>query len=60
MLPYRILSVLKATCGASLSLLLFVSRAACAFPNVISDKSDCGPDASTYLLCVSYLICPAG
>lgn len=41
-------------------LVLFVSRAACAFLNVISDKSDCGPDACIYLLCVSCRICPAG
>lgn len=31
---------------------LFASQAACALLNVISDESDCGPDASTYLLCV--------
>lgn len=43
-----------------ISPVLFDSRALCAFLNVISDVSDCGPDAPTFPLFVSRRMCPAG
>lgn len=33
---------------------LFLEQPVLFSLNVISDESDCGPDASTYLLCVSF------